>query len=393
MAVLTETAVLELALAAGFTRTEANIMTAIAHFESGWDAKNVGDQTLSHYGSRGLWQIFTGAHSPSEVLGQGGSSTSDWTPALIADLEVPSANAHAAHVVYKEQGFTAWSTYNSFHASGSFQALVSSASKIVSTTVPEVPVPAKPATDAVESAEAQVKSPSQNWHNECLVFVRTRFGLAADGREGTAAASWTDCPAGKRHPSKDGKDAPADVPFVFSGGSAGAGHIVVMKGDGKGGCVSSDWPNDDGRVGDATVLEVLAKWSNLKAEGWMEELEGHVVYTAPTPAPAPVPVHPPVAGGSSNGNYANFPGSAAFKIGHSDPAVWVLGVRLQAAGFAKHFSHGQSAYAPSHVFELHDLLNLKAFQEAQGWSGANADGFPGPATWSHLGAAAHWKVS
>jgi hypothetical protein len=170
-----------------------------------------------------------------------------------------------------------------------------------------------------------------------------------------------------------------------------------MKGDGAGGCYSSDWPNDDGKVGETTVDDILSHWTDLHPLGWMEELEGVVIHTPSSPvqppAPVPAPVHPPVAGGSHNGSWTNFPGSAAFKIGQANDAVWILGLRLQAAGFDKHKSLGHATYAPSHFFEAHDWRNVQDFQKAQGWSGANADGFPGPLTWQKLGEASHWKVA
>lgn len=118
--------VLALAMAAGFTRAEANVMTVIAYYESGWNPNNVGDQTLSKYGSRGLWQIFTKVHDPVET----GVSTTEhvWTDALIKKLEDPAANAHAAHVVFKSQGFTAWSTYDNHHTSAAWVALLNAVS-------------------------------------------------------------------------------------------------------------------------------------------------------------------------------------------------------------------------------------------------------------------------
>lgn len=108
---------------------------------------------------------------------------------------------------------------------------------------------------------------------------------------------------------------------------------------------------------------------------------------SPAPAPAPIPVLPP-----SGNTWHGYPGAHAFVLGERDDAVWVLGVRLAAAGFAKHNAHGQEHYAPSHVFSLHDLLNVQEFQKAQGWRGADANGIPGPATWQHLGEHSQWKT-
>lgn len=105
---LTAREVLALALGAGFTQRQAETMAVIAWFESEWNPGNVGDLKLAEHGSRGLWQIFTGAHDPSEF----GLGSGKWTASLIARLAEPAVNAHAARVVFQEQGFTAWSTYN-----------------------------------------------------------------------------------------------------------------------------------------------------------------------------------------------------------------------------------------------------------------------------------------
>lgn len=137
---LTQKQVIQLAVDAGFSRADANVMSVIAFYESGWDPKNIGDATLSQYGSRGLWQIFTKVHPPSEVLP--GSSASSWTPALIAQLEDPKNNAHAAHVVFKSQGFRAWSTWNNRAQHSGWAGLLAKAEAIdLGTTPPPVPDP------------------------------------------------------------------------------------------------------------------------------------------------------------------------------------------------------------------------------------------------------------
>ena len=65
-------------------------------------------------------------------------------------------------------------------------------------------------------------------------------------------------------------------------------------------------------------------------------------------------------------------------LGQSHPAVTLLGERLVA--------HGWTGYAegPGPVFTEVDVAAVRAFQQAQGWTGANADGFPGPTTWELL---------
>jgi N-acetylmuramoyl-L-alanine amidase len=96
-------------------------------------------------------------------------------------------------------------------------------------------------------------------------------------------------------------------------------------------------------------------------------------YKAPggsTPAPAPSP---------AKWDGKSFPGKDAFKIGQSHPAVTVLGQRLVAHGFGSYYKVG-----PGPTFSEVDKEACAAFQKAQGWTGDDADGYPGPTTWERL---------
>lgn len=77
-----------------------------------------------------------------------------------------------------------------------------------------------------------------------------------------------------------------------------------------------------------------------------------------------------------------FPGRAAFVLGRRHPAVTVLGQRLKAAGFDRH--HDGDGYQPDPVFTSFDRANVADFQRSLGFTGADADGFPGPTTWRLL---------
>ncbi|MCQ9706592.1 peptidoglycan-binding protein [Streptomyces sp. BSP1] len=74
-----------------------------------------------------------------------------------------------------------------------------------------------------------------------------------------------------------------------------------------------------------------------------------------------------------------FPGRAAFGPGKRNAHVTRLGERLVAKG------HG-SAYkvGPGPTWSDADRKATRAFQRAQGWTGADADGYPGPETWRRL---------
>ncbi|WP_033821097.1 peptidoglycan-binding protein, partial [Kitasatospora sp. MBT63] len=89
-------------------------------------------------------------------------------------------------------------------------------------------------------------------------------------------------------------------------------------------------------------------------------------------APAPVPPPPGPA-------VPAFPGAAAFGPGRVGPAVQQLGEQLVRKGYGRSYTEG-----PSPEWGEADRLNVQAFQRAQGWSGADADGYPGPETWRLL---------
>lgn len=83
----------------------------------------------------------------------------------------------------------------------------------------------------------------------------------------------------------------------------------------------------------------------------------------------------------------SFPGADAFSLGRSHPAVTVLGERLVAHGYGRFYKVG-----PGPRFSEADKDATQAFQEAQGWTGSDADGYPGPETWKRLMAAPKSKI-
>jgi len=97
-----------LATNAGFSGDDANTAAAIALAESSGNPNAVGDLNITPGGSIGLWQINLKAH-----------------PEYTAEeLKDPQTNANAAFAVYNEQGWGAWSTYNS----GAYEAYLQNSS-------------------------------------------------------------------------------------------------------------------------------------------------------------------------------------------------------------------------------------------------------------------------
>ncbi|WP_327315305.1 peptidoglycan-binding protein [Streptomyces sp. NBC_01235] len=74
-----------------------------------------------------------------------------------------------------------------------------------------------------------------------------------------------------------------------------------------------------------------------------------------------------------------FPGRAAFGPGANNKYVTLLGRLLVERGGARFYTSG-----PGPRWSAADGWATQAFQRAQGWSGAGADGIPGPKTWSLL---------
>ncbi|MFE7232812.1 peptidoglycan-binding protein [Streptomyces sp. NPDC002405] len=76
---------------------------------------------------------------------------------------------------------------------------------------------------------------------------------------------------------------------------------------------------------------------------------------------------------------APYPGAAYFGPGANNPHVTRLGRMLAARGGASYYAKG-----PGSRWSEADRRATQAFQRAQGWTGAAADGLPGPGTWQLL---------
>ncbi|MDQ0272064.1 peptidoglycan-binding protein [Cytobacillus purgationiresistens] len=86
-----------------------------------------------------------------------------------------------------------------------------------------------------------------------------------------------------------------------------------------------------------------------------------------------------IYGGGNSYSPPGFPGAQYFKNGASNQYVTILGVQLVKAGYGRHYSVG-----PGPTWGEADRLNCQEFQRSQGWTGGDADGYPGPSTWQRL---------
>ncbi|MFF9261990.1 peptidoglycan-binding protein [Streptomyces longwoodensis] len=96
------------------------------------------------------------------------------------------------------------------------------------------------------------------------------------------------------------------------------------------------------------------------------------------PAGAPVPSKPTTPS-KPKPTAPAFPGRDKFRPGANNKYVTQLGNRLVKKGYGKHYSVG-----PGPKWSEADRRNVEAFQRAQGWTGVDADGYPGPETWRRL---------
>ncbi|WP_162824123.1 peptidoglycan-binding protein [Peterkaempfera bronchialis] len=79
------------------------------------------------------------------------------------------------------------------------------------------------------------------------------------------------------------------------------------------------------------------------------------------------------------GRTPDFPGVDSFAPGRSGSHVLALGRQLTTRGYDSHYRVG-----PDPIWTEADRLNVQDFQRAQGWRGTEADGYPGPDTWTRL---------
>ncbi|MCH0558867.1 peptidoglycan-binding protein [Streptomyces sp. MUM 16J] len=101
----------------------------------------------------------------------------------------------------------------------------------------------------------------------------------------------------------------------------------------------------------------------------------YVPYRYKGVAPVTAGAEPAAAGKTT----AAFPGAAYFGRGADNTYVTQLGRMLVARGGGSYYTKG-----PGPVWGEADRRATLAFQQAQGWTGADADGLPGPGTWRLL---------
>lgn len=87
-----------------------------------------------------------------------------------------------------------------------------------------MPTATRTVNDALAFAQRESGSPSRNWHNACLVFVRSCWGIGS--RNASAYADWLACPEHAKHPGNNPDDAPVGAALYYKG-TGPYGHIML----------------------------------------------------------------------------------------------------------------------------------------------------------------------
>lgn len=85
---------------------------------------------------------------------------------------------------------------------------------------------------------------------------------------------------------------------------------------------------------------------------------------SPPPKPSPI--------------YAPFPGSSFFRLGKQHPLILAMGKALVREGYSGY------SVGPSSTFERGDIKAYAWWQRKLGYSGSDADGYPGKSSWDKL---------
>ncbi|MEV7026548.1 peptidoglycan-binding protein [Kitasatospora sp. NPDC093558] len=133
------------------------------------------------------------------------------------------------------------------------------------------------------------------------------------------------------------------------------------------------WGEADRRATEA--FQLAQGWRGAEADGLPgKDTWDYLVNGKGRNIDAGTPLPPPPATGAPA-----FPGADKFGPGADNDYVRQLGEQLVRKGYGAAYGVG-----PGPQWSESDRANVQAFQQAQGWSGADADGYPGPETWRRL---------
>ncbi|MFF2039640.1 peptidoglycan-binding protein [Kitasatospora sp. NPDC058170] len=210
-------------------------------------------------------------------------------------------------------------------------------------------------------------TPYAYWNNSAS-YVPYRYKALSDGG-GTSS----DASAPTAFPGADKFGPGADNAYVTE-----LGRMLVQRGGGRfyGQGPGPRWGEADRRATEA--FQLAQGWRGAEADGipgkdtwdYLVNNKGRSIDSASPPPPPPV---------DPGGRAPAFPGRDRFGPGANNDDVRRLGEQLVRKGFGRSYAQG-----PGPRWTESDRRAVQAFQEAQGWRGAEADGYPGPDTWQRL---------
>ncbi|MFI6847184.1 peptidoglycan-binding protein [Kitasatospora sp. NPDC050467] len=134
------------------------------------------------------------------------------------------------------------------------------------------------------------------------------------------------------------------------------------------------WSESDRKATEA--FQLAQGWRGAEADGLPgKDTWDHLVNGKGRDIDGATPLPPPAA----TPGVPAFPGADRFAPGAADDFVRQLGEQLVRRGFGRFYTDG-----PGPRWSESDRRNVQAFQEAMGWRGTEADGYPGPDTWKRL---------
>ncbi|MFJ2578263.1 peptidoglycan-binding protein [Kitasatospora aureofaciens] len=206
-------------------------------------------------------------------------------------------------------------------------------------------------------------TPYAYWNNSGSYVPYRYTGLSGGSNDGTSSTAF---------PGADKFGPGANNAYVTK-----LGQMLVQRGGAR---FYSEGPGPRWGEADRKATQAFQQaqgWQGSEADGIPgKDTWDYLVYGKGRNIDAGTPLPPPVQPGTG---VPAFPGADKFGPGASNDYVRQLGEQLVRKGFGGAYSVG-----PGPQWSESDRRNVQAFQQAQGWSGADADGYPGPETWGRL---------
>ena len=221
-------------------------------------------------------------------------------------------------------------------------------------------------TASQAAAWAEGQNGETGWRKQCLVFVRSAWDLPA--QDASAQLEWNSIPASARHSTRR---PPIGAPCFWKGPlPEGHAAIVVEYRDDVPYIASNDILVR-GRVDIVPLSKIEQSWTSAQWLGWTTVLQGRSLPLGDTPETSRR------SDGFRQGRKV-YRSKMHYGQKGSD-SVW----NLQRALIQHHYSIGVPG--PTGNYLDGTRAAVTAYQSAQGWAGADADGIAGKSSITRLG--------